>query len=105
MSTRFAIIGFGLISLMSNTLAWATPNISYRQQNSAFFASATNTEDRNYNCSGTVTANYFDYGEQKNSTINVNFSVPAKANNQEVWNWQTSFTTSGLSFVPNINCN
>lgn len=105
MKTRFPVITCGFIILIANAPAWASPNVSFRQQNSAYFATASNSEDRSCNCSGTVTANYFDYGTQKNTTINVNFTVPAKASNQDVWNWQTSFTTSGLSFSPNINCN
>lgn len=96
---------YALIVLLVSASACASPNIAFRQQNSAYFATASNPEDRSYNCSGTVTASYLDYGTPKTSTINVSFVVPAKANNLDIWNWQTSYTTSGLTFSPNINCN
>lgn len=54
MTTRFTLIGLGMETLIVHAPAWGAPNVSYRQQNSAFFASATNTEDRGYNVSRTT---------------------------------------------------
>lgn len=73
-----------LVATIGATPVIAAPQVRGFFSGSYFFARATNSENRAYNCNFSYSFQYSDFGVTKTRQINGTFGVVANANDLEV---------------------
>lgn len=87
-----------MMAFLFSAPAQAQVSYRYTKSGSSFLVYASNSSNRPYNCSATVTANYVDYGQPKTAQSQANYGVPANSAERLVWQWQTTWAASTLDF-------
>ena len=77
----------------------ANAQVAYRfiKSGSAVLGYASNGTDKGYNCSGSVTVSYDDFGTRKTVTQGVNYHVKAGLNDGLIYQWQTTWPASTMT--------
>jgi hypothetical protein len=80
--------------------ALAGPSLRWTKNGSAILGFASNSDTmRSYNCSGTITVRYKDFGEDKTTTKDYTTEVPAGAKDSLIFKWDTPWAGSTLDFT------
>jgi hypothetical protein len=97
------VFAFTVIGLLAAASSASAQQVQYRfiKSGSAILGYASNPSDRGYNCSGTVAVSYDDYGTRKSTSQQVNYFVRPGLNDGVVYQWQTTWPGSTLSFSYN----
>lgn len=93
----------GCAILCSLTSA-AAATVRGEKSGSAYIIYVTNSSERPIQCSGTIYADYDDFGTRKSTSSPFNGTVPARTDNYRMVVWQTTWPGSTLVFRHDAQC-